>query len=158
MQTIKITGLGSSGEGVGKIDGLAVFVEGALPGEEILAEIVTAKKNYAVGKLIEIKKPSSERTEPFCPLYKNCGGCQLQHLNYSAQLAYKKQKVIDVIERIGKIFGAEIFDTIGMENPTNYRNKMQFPVGFEKKIICGCYAKNSHKIVDLENCFIQKEV
>ena len=155
-QLIKITGLGSSGEGVGKIDGLAVFVEGALPGEEILAEIVTAKKNYAVGKLIEIKKPSSERTEPFCPLYKNCGGCQLQHLNYSAQLNRKRQQVVDAVERIGKIGGVEVFDTLGMQNPLRYRNKMQFPVGKNLKI--GCFARGSHKIIDTDSCMIQNEL
>ena len=73
-QQIKIHGLGSSGEGVGKFDGLAIFVEGALPDEEILVEIETLKKNYAVGRLVEIVKASSERAEPFCPLYKDCGG------------------------------------------------------------------------------------
>ena len=67
-QIIKIHGLGSNGEGVGKMDGLTVFVEGALPDEEVLAEIETVKKNYAAGRLIEVVKSSSERVEPFCPL------------------------------------------------------------------------------------------
>ena len=154
---IEITGLGDSGEGVGKFENFTVFVENALPDEKILAKIITVKKNYSVGKIEKILIKSPQRVEPFCKNFYECGGCQLQHLNYKTQLQIKKQKVIDAVERIGKIFDAEIFDTIGMENPKNYRNKMQFPVGFEKKIICGCYAKNSHKIVDLENCFIQNE-
>ena len=152
-QLIKIHSLGSSGEGVGKLDELIVFVEGALPDEEILAEIETRKKNYAVGRLVEVLKPSQERVEPFCPLYKECGGCQLQHLSYSAQLKWKRQQVVDAVERIGKISGVEVFDTLGMENPLRYRNKMQFPVGKNLKI--GCYARGSHKIIDTDSCMIQ---
>ena len=152
-QIIKITGLGSSGEGVGKLGELAVFVEGALPSEEISAEIETRKKNYAVARLVEVLKPSQDRVEPFCPLYKDCGGCQLQHLSYPAQLKWKRQQVVDAVERIGKISGVEIFATLGMENPLRYRNKMQFPVGKNLKI--GCYARGSHKIIDTTSCAIQ---
>ncbi len=158
-QAIKIHGLGSSGEGVGKLGELIIFVEGALPGEDVLAEIETRKKNYAVGRLVEVVKPSPERVAPFCPLYQNCGGCQLQHMSYPAQLKWKRQQVVDAIERIGKFEivrseelgirsyddakttpnsylltpncndGVEVFATLGMENPLRYRNKMQFPVG-----------------------------
>ena len=166
-QLIKIHGLGSSGEGVGKAirneelgirnedenKFLIVFVEGALPGEEVLAEIVTVKKNYAVGRLVEIVKKSPERVEPFCPLYKNCGGCQLQHMSYAAQLKWKRQQVVDAIERIGKLDGVKIFETLGMDNPLRYRNKMQFPVG--KNLQVGCYARGSHKIIDTNSCLIQ---
>jgi len=152
-QLIKIHSLGSSGEGVGKLDELIIFVEGALPGEEILAEIQTHKKNYAVAKLLEVVKPSPERTEPFCPLYNDCGGCQLQHLSYPAQLKWKRQQVVDAVERIGKINGVEILNALGMENPLRYRNKMQFPVGKNLKI--GCYARGSHKIIDTSSCMIQ---
>ena len=160
-QLIKIHGLGSSGEGVGKIDELAVFVEGALPGEEVLAEVETRKKNYAVARLVEVVKPSPERAEPFCPLYKNCGGCQLQHLSYPAQLKWKRQQVVDAVERIGKLDGVKIFDTLGMENPLRYRNKMQFPVGTKdwglgtRELQIGCYARGSHKIIDAQSCPIQ---
>jgi len=152
-QLIKIHGLGSSGEGVGKLGELIIFVEGALPSEEVLAEIVTAKKNYAVGRLVEVVKASSERVKPFCPLYKDCGGCQLQHLSYPAQLKWKRQQVVDAVERIGKISGVEVFETLGMENPLRYRNKMQFPVGKDLKI--GCYARGSHRIIDTQSCLIQ---
>ena len=176
-QLIKIHGLGSSGEGVGKAISnaqcgmrnettsllpycpnslLTVFVEGALPGEDVLADIETVKKNYAVAKLVEIVKPSTDRVEPFCPLYKNCGGCQLQHMNYPAQLKWKRQQVIDAIERIGKLNGIEIFETLGMENPLRYRNKMQFPVGKSKgQLAIGCYARGSHNIIDATSCLIQ---
>ena len=176
-QAIKIHGLGSSGEGVGRLirneelgirneDGnqflipnskfLIVFVEGALPDEEVLVEIEARKKNYAVGRLVEVVKKSAERVEPFCPLYKSCGGCQLQHMSYPAQLKWKRQQVVDAIERIGKLGGVKIFDTLGMENPLRYRNKMQFPVG--KNLLVGCYARGSHKIIDTNACLIQNEL
>ena len=172
-QRIKIHGLGSSGEGVGKLIGneelgirnekkssplpnpysLIFFVEGALPDEEVLVEVEAQKKNYAVGRLVEVVKKSAARVEPFCPLYKNCGGCQLQHMSYPAQLKWKRRQVVDAIERIGKLEGVEIFDTLGMENPLRYRNKMQFPVG--KNLLIGCYARGSHKIIDTDACLIQ---
>lgn len=146
------------GLGVGKIEDFTIFVENALPGERVLAKIEVIKKNYAVGKLIKILRESSDRVTPFCPIYFECGGCQLQHLKYSAQLKIKRQQVIDAIERIGKLQGVEILDTLGMENPLRYRNKMQFPVGKDKsEIIIGCYAKNTHKIIDTDNCMIQRE-
>lgn len=151
---IEISGLGSGGEGVGKFQDFTVFVEGALPTEKVTAQIVEVKKNYAVGRLIKILRESSERVKPFCPIYEECGGCQLQHLNYTAQLIWKRQQVIDAVERIGKLHGVEIFDTLGMKNPLRYRNKMQFPVG--KNLAVGCYARGSHKIIDTDSCMIQK--
>ena len=153
---IEIGGLGTNGEGVGRFNDFTVFVEGALPTEKILAEIIEVKKNYAIGRLIKILRESAERVKPFCPLYEQCGGCQLQHLSYSAQLVWKRQQVIDSVERIGKLSGVEILDTLGMKNPLRYRNKMQFPVG--KNLEIGCYARGSHKIIDTDSCLIQKEI
>lgn len=152
---VEIGGLGSAGEGVGRVGEFTVFVEGALPGEKVSAEIETVKKNYGVGRLKKILRESSERVEPFCKNYPECGGCQLQHLSYPAQLIWKRQQVADAVERIGKLSGVEIFDTLGMENPRRYRNKMQFPVG--KNLAIGCYARGSHKIVDVDACEIQRE-
>jgi len=157
LYEIEIVNLGEGGEGVGKVENFTVFVENVLPGEKVLVKISTVKKSYAVGKVEKILQESPQRVEPVCKKFFNCGGCQLQHLNYSAQLYFKKQKISDALQRIGKIFDAEIFDTLGMVEPFNYRNKMQFPVGFDKKFVCGCYAKNSHKIIDLDNCLIQRE-
>lgn len=155
---VEVLGLGDGGEGVGRIDNFTIFIEGALPSEKISVKVIEVKKNYAVGKLEKILRESPARVQPVCSFFPQCGGCQLQHLNYQAQLQIKKQKVIDAVERIGKIFDAEIFDTIGAENFLNYRNKMQFPVGVEKNnLIAGCFAKKSHKIIDVENCLIQRE-
>ena len=155
---VEITGLGTNGEGVGRHDNLTVFVEGALPNEKILSEVTQTKKNYAVAKLVKILRESSDRVKPFCPIYAECGGCQLQHLNYAAQIKWKRQQIIDAVERIGKLKDVEIFDTIGMENPLRYRNKMQFPVArVNSELEIGCYARGSHKIVDTNFCMIQRE-
>ncbi len=155
---LEITSLGTNGEGVGRHDGLTVFVEGALPDEKIFAEVTETKKNYAVARLVKILRESVDRVKPFCPIYEKCGGCQLQHLNYAAQLKYKRQQIVDAIEHIGKIKGVEIFDTLGMENPLRYRNKMQFPVArYKGNLVIGCYARGSHQIIDTDSCLIQRE-
>ena len=154
----EIDGLGTNGEGVGRVENFTIFVEGALPAEKILAKIEVVKKNYAVGSLQKILRESPDRVKNFCPIYEKCGGCQLQHMSYNAQLKWKRQQVVDAVERIGKLNGIKIFDTLGMENPLNYRNKMQFPVGRdEKNLIVGCYARGSHKIIDADSCMIQQE-
>lgn len=155
---LEITSLGTNGEGVGRHDGLTVFVEGALPNEKIFAEVKEKKKNYAVAQLVKILRESSDRVKPFCPIYEKCGGCQLQHLNYAAQLKFKRQQIVDAVEHIGKIKGFEIFDTLGMENPLRYRNKMQFPVSrYKGDLLIGCYARGSHQIIDTNSCLIQRE-
>ena len=155
---MNIDALGSNGEGIGRIDGYTVFVEGALPGEKISVLIVKVKKNYGYGKLMEILEVSPERREPMCPVAKQCGGCQLQHLSYEAELVYKTKEVKDVMERIGGIKDVEVKPALGMEDPWRYRNKAQFPVGRGKDgCAIGFYTKRSHRIVDTDKCFLQNE-
>lgn len=155
---IEITSLGFEGEGVGKINDFAVFVQGALKGETVKVKIVKVAKSYAHGKLIEIIKSSEFRILPKCGIYKKCGGCQLQHMTYEAQLAFKTQRVKDVIERIGKLHNVVIHDAIGMNAPFRYRNKVQLPVGTaDGKVQIGFYAPRSHNIIDMDSCLIQDE-
>ena len=153
-----ISGLGSSGEGVGKYEGFTVFVKGALPGEEVRVQITLVKKSYAVGKLVELVKPSGERVEPQCQVYKECGGCQLQHLSYKGQLDCKRQQVQDALSRIGHI-DLEVLPVLGAAAPWNYRNKMQFPAAMnaEGVLNIGCYAAATHNVIDTEACMISKE-
>lgn len=155
---LTITGLGSSGEGVGRYEGMAVFVPGALPQETVKARAVFVKKNYINGELTEVLNASPERVEPVCPVYKECGGCQLQHLSYEGELKEKRQQVIDALERIGHLHGVNVLPTIASESPLYYRNKMQFPVtGHKGTLQIGCFAQNTHRVIDVENCFIQKQ-
>jgi len=157
--TMSITDIGTNGEGIGRIDGYTVFVEGALPEEVIKVLIVKTKKHFGYGKLLEILEPSPHRVTPACPVAAKCGGCQLQHLSYEGQLAFKTKKVKDHLERIGGFSGISVGYAIGMEEPWRYRNKAQFPVGGktgEPEI--GFYAKRSHRIIDTPVCMLQNEV
>ena len=155
---IEINSLGSSAEGVGRFKDFTVFVPYTLQGEKAEVLIEEVKKSYAKGRALQILRKSADRIEPKCAIYDRCGGCQLQHLNYEAQLRIKRQQVIDAVTRIGKQPDVPVHATLGAEAPWNYRNKMQFPVGRSKgKTIIGCFAQGSHDIIDTENCYIQKE-
>ncbi|WP_306543797.1 23S rRNA (uracil(1939)-C(5))-methyltransferase RlmD [Anaerotignum sp.] len=157
--TMSITDIGTNGEGIGRIDGYTVFVEGALPEEVIKVLIVKTKKHFGYGKLLEILEPSPHRVTPACLVAAKCGGCQLQHLSYEGQLAFKTKKVKDHLERIGGFSGISVGYAKGMEEPWRYRNKAQFPVGGktgEPEI--GFYAKRSHRIIDTPVCMLQNKI
>lgn len=154
-----IEDIGSKGEGIGKINDFTVFVEGGLPGDKIEVRIVKVKKTYGYGKLIRIIEASPMRITPACPHAKRCGGCQIQHFDYQAQLDFKRKKVADNIERIGKLTGVVVHPTLGMKEPFYYRNKAQFPVKMKDgKVQIGFYAQRSHDIVDIQKCYIQDPV
>lgn len=153
---IEITGMTHEGMGVGRVDGMAVFVQGAIEGEKVAAKIIKVAKNYAVARIEDWIVKSPGRADPFCPVYKRCGGCSLQHMNYDMQLEFKHRVVADNLERIGGFWGIQVNPVIGMDNPMNYRNKAQYPVGMgDSGPIAGFYARRSHTIVDSESCGIQ---
>lgn len=154
-----IDNMGYEGEGVGKIDNFTVFVAGAIVGEKVEIKIVKVSKNYAFGKLLEIIEKSPSRIEPVCSIYKNCGGCNLQHIDYESQLDFKTNRVIQVINRIGKLEEVKIHPTLGMESPYNYRNKVQLPANNKNGVVkIGFYAARSHDIINMETCYIQDTV
>lgn len=155
---VDITGLTHEGQGVGKIEGFVVFVDSALPGETVTVKIVKETKSYAVGKLVTVDKPSKDRATPFCPVYDSCGGCSVQHMNYQAQLDFKKDTVVQNIKRIGGLENVRVLDTIGMPTPFKYRNKVQYPVSMQdNQIKIGFYESRSHNIIDSNHCDIQPE-
>jgi 23S rRNA (uracil1939-C5)-methyltransferase len=147
------------GAGVAKIEGFPVFVENALPDERGKIKIIKVKKGFAFGRLIELYEESKNRIEAPCPIYSQCGGCQLQHLSYEGQLLFKKKQVEQVLTKIGKIdlHKVKVHPTIGMNEPWNYRNKAQVPIGErEGGLVAGFYQKRSHDIIDMERCLIQQ--
>ena len=153
----KVIDLTHEGHGVVKLDRYPIFVPNALINETIEFKVIKVKKNFAIGKLIEIKKESEERVEPPCVYYHKCGGCQLQHMTYQAQLNMKKEQVVNLFHRKADFKDTIIHDTIGMDNPWFYRNKSQVPVGKnnENKVITGFYRQRSHDIIDMDECLIQ---
>ena len=161
--TIKIEDLSKYGGGVGKIDGFTVFVENTLPQETVRIKILSVYKNYAYGQLMAILTSSPHRIKPECRYAKKCGGCSLQHLEYTAELKQKQKIVRDAFERIGgfKDINNYIHDIIGMETPERSRNKAQFPVckNFKTDTVeIGFYAQGSHNIIDMEGCPIAHQV
>ncbi|GGA52028.1 23S rRNA (uracil(1939)-C(5))-methyltransferase RlmD [Paenibacillus physcomitrellae] len=251
--TIEIIGMNHDGEGVGRAEGYTLFVAGALPGEKVRVKVISTKKQFGYAKLLDVLEASPDRVAAPCPIYDQCGGCQLQHMSYAGQLAWKRQRVVDALERIGKLrvqgsagIGADaeanvgastdaaaevnadgsadlkanvnasagagvvndvsagnssstsesagglntdnpsdsfansadsvqndagaqgpvigrgegilVRDTLGMDEPWRYRNKAQVPIGVaEGGLVGGFYARNSHRIIDMETCLIQHE-
>ena len=154
---LHIDRLGTSGEGVGRHENFTIFVPHALPGETISAVIEDVKSSYARGRIKQILHESVDRAAPLCALYEECGGCQLQHLSYEAQLRAKRAQVVDALTHIGKLPQIPVRETLRAEEPWNYRNKMQFPIGLHKgRLVVGCFAQGSHTIINTENCHIQR--
>lgn len=166
----EIIGLTHDGEGVGRTsDGYTLFLPNALPGEKVVANVLKSKKQYGFGEVTDFKQLSDQRVEPPCPIYDECGGCQLQHFDYEAQLVWKRQHVIDSLSRIGKLDvvegdateGVIVHPTVGMSDPWRYRNKAAVPIGrgeSSEELVGGFYAKGSHRIIEMEDCLIQKEL
>jgi 23S rRNA (uracil1939-C5)-methyltransferase len=157
--TARVERYGSNGEGICMIDGLIVFVPYALVGEEITLKMIKVQKNFGIGKLLEIKEKSEERVNPPCDVFKQCGGCQLQHMAYEAQLALKRQTVVDAMERIGGFKQCDVRAVMGMDDPWAYRNKVQYPIGVNNnKPVSGFYAQRTHQIVEMDTCPVQDKV
>ena len=150
---------GQDAQGVCRHEGMAVFVPGLLPGERALVRIVKPEKRYAFGRVEKLLEKSPSRAEPFCPIYKRCGGCVCQHMTYEASLAFKRQQVQDLLQRVGGL-SIEVPPVWGMAHPFGYRNKGAYPVAqTDDAPACGFFAPRSHDLVPLpENgCAIQGE-
>lgn len=142
----------ANGQGVGRYGGLVIFVTGPLPGERAVVRVTEVKAKYAVGELVELLTRSPDRVEPFCDIFGVCGGCQVQHLAYPAQLAWKRELVRAALARIGGI-EVEVSPTIGMAQPRAYRNKVSLVVeqGPDGPSL-GFYQARSHHFVPVETC------
>lgn len=157
---VDIVDIGQGGVGIGKHNGFTVFVEGGLIEDKVKVKINKSKKNYAVGDIVEIIEKSPFRIDRVCSdNLKDCGGCQIQELEYQKQLDIKTNEVKQVISRIGKLEDVTIHETLGMDKPLRYRNKAQFPIQKSGNTpIIGFYKKKSHDIIPMDKCVIQHDI
>jgi 23S rRNA (uracil1939-C5)-methyltransferase len=151
---LAVTDLLANGQGVGRASGVVVFVWGPLPGERARARITLVKAKYAVAELVELLERSEDRAAPFCRVFGACGGCQVQHLAYPAQLEWKRTMIVSALRRIGGIRDAQVSLPCGMREPRGYRNKMALVVRSRPDIGAefGFYQARSHDIVAIDGC------
>ncbi len=150
---------GYEGEGIAKIDGFTIFVNGVIKGERCKIAITKVTSSHGFARLIEILKKSEYRVEPDCFTYKRCGGCSLRHIDYDETLNIKQEKVQNLVNKTLKN-KIEVNRTLEMGNPYNYRNKAQYPVGTDKsgRPIFGIFANRTHEIIPIQECHIQKRI
>lgn len=166
--TVKITDMSDDGSGIGKHQGFTWFIKDTVAGDTVEASVMKMKKSYGFARLQKILQPSPSRTEARCATARRCGGCQLQEMDYKAQLQFKENKVYNNLCRIGGLDDFRNLSSqgtwtmepiIGMENPWRYRNKAQFPMGRSRdgRIIAGFYAGRTHDIIENHDCLLGAE-
>jgi 23S rRNA (uracil1939-C5)-methyltransferase len=159
---LKIKRLGINGEGIGYYKRLIIFVPNTLPKEEVQVKITKLTPKFAEATLVKILKESKERVEPPCSVYEACGGCQLQHLSYPAQLDFKRDLLKQSLEKFKpeNYTSYELRPTLGMKDPWHYRNKAQFQLRQNpqtKRVEAGLYRADSHDLVSIDNCLVQEK-
>ena len=156
---VNIIDQGYEGEGIAKIEGYTLFIPNAIQGEKCKVLIVKTTASHGFGKLLEVLEPSEDRVKADCTTYQRCGGCSLRHMNYRATLSLKRKIVQNLVnkELKNKI---QVKQTIGMEEPYHYRNKAQYPIGYDKRgsITTGIFANRTHEIIPMQGCKIQHPV
>lgn len=150
--TATVENWASDGGGVARVGGMAVFVKGGIVGERCVIEIEHVGHRAAWAHIVELLEPSPARIEPSCSHYGACGGCQLQHMDYAAELDFKRQRVADALQRIGGL-DMDVPPVLGAADTASYRNKAQFPVGPGPRV--GFYRERSHRVVDVDGCALQ---
>ncbi len=166
---IELHDLAVGGEGVGRVNNFVVFVPYGVPGDTVEVEITEVKKNYARGRILRIIESSRRRIRPRCPIYTECGGCQLQHIDYDAQLYYKTKIVKDALSRLADLSEVKVKPCRRMDTPWHYRNKAQVVVSAKQYLkkrgqvagvhpVVGFYAKGTHNVVPVNECLIQSEI
>ncbi len=150
---IQIEKLAFGGAGIGRTEGKVVFVRGGLPGDVLKVRITKEKGRYAEAEIEDMVTPSLERTEPLCPVFGKCGGCQWQHLDYFAQLKAKEGILRETLERIGGLKGIEIEPIAPSPKQYGYRNRVTLSVWFQKGVYnVGYYEERSRRQIEIEGC------
>ena len=158
---LDIIGINQEGQGVARLDGLTVFIPQTVPGDRVVIRVEKRLSNYAVGQMVKLAAASADRILPVCSQSGECGGCSLQMMNYPAQLRQKQQQVYDALRRIGRVHDLDklMRPIIGMDEPWQYRSKVQFPVaGSTGNPEIGFYANRSHRVIHAPTCPVQPPV
>ena len=158
METIQIHGVGAQLEGVGRLaDGRAVFVPGAIPGEQVNIDITRDGGRFCEASLAGILAPSPDRIVPACPHAGVCGGCQARHIRYTRTLALKRQVIVDQLTRIGGQQEPDVRETVGCDDPDRSRNKAEYPIAWrDGRPVIGAFVGGSHEVIPLTDCLLQK--
>lgn len=152
---LRIEKLVEGGRGLGLVEGRPVFVPFVLPGEVVRVGIRRHHRQYLEAELLEILEPAAERIAPPCPYFQKCGGCQWQHIDYEAQLKFKREIFIETLQRVGKIENPNVAPMIPSPKIWNWRSRATFHRDEAGRI--GFFEAESHKVVDVENCLIMEE-
>jgi 23S rRNA (uracil-5-)-methyltransferase RumA len=153
---VPIRRIGINGEGIGYYQRQVVFIDGAIPGEIVSARITQVKPSFVRAKIVKWKKKSAYRVEPRCPIYRECGGCQLQHIDRRMQRRLKRELIREAFAKYASLSTIPIEPTIAMDDPWFYRNKAQLPVRMiAGKVAMGMYSASSHRLVDVSDCLVQ---
>ncbi len=159
---LEIVDMTSDGSGVGKSDGVVIFVPDTAVGDVCDVRILKVKKNLCYGKIEQIIEKSADRVDPVCPVSSRCGGCVYRHISYNSELKIKHKKVYDAVTRIGKVDGGKVKNIVGAydDGIDRYRNKAQIPVGLSKsgKVEMGFYSRHSHRIAPCDDCLLSPEI
>lgn len=173
LEAVPITGWAAKGRSLAKVDGMVVFVSGAVPGDVADLQLTRRKKNYAEARMERLVTPSPERETPFCKHFGICGGCTWQHLSYPAQLAFKRLEVVENLGRIGGLELPEVAPTLPSPQPRFYRNKLEYTFAAQRWFtseeldsglpITNRKAVGYHlpgrfdKVLDISECWLQPE-
>lgn len=152
---LSVEALSAEGSGVAHVDGMAVFVQGGVPGDRLLVHIIKVKKTYAVAKIVRMIAPSAVRTPTDCPVFPRCGGCAYRNMRYETELQEKKRRVEDAFLRLAHLpMSCETI--LAPRDPDHYRNKAQYPVTLENgEVRIGFYAPHSHRVIPCTDCRLE---
>jgi 23S rRNA (uracil1939-C5)-methyltransferase len=154
---LRLDSLAVGGEAVGRHEGMAVFALWGCPGDEAEVEITEVSRRFARGIVRSVIESSPDRVDAPCPHFGECGGCQLQHVSYEAQLRHKTAIVRDALQRIGGLTDVEVAETWGTDEPWRYRNRAQYSAAVNEsgELALGLARFRSHEIIGLTECRLQ---
>lgn len=152
---LTVSDIAFGGDGVGRLDGMAIFVPYVALGETVEVELTELKKNFGRAKLVRIVQPSPARVDPVCGYFGRCGGCQYQHIAYPAQLPMKRKQIADLMQRIGGFDGTLVREVVPCPSPYGYRNRIMVRSQWSKELnrmVVGFLEGETNLAVDIEQC------